>query len=158
MMSAPYSIYSVFNDNDMPYPKIKLSTGDSVLLNDAGYGLYRTSPIREDREKVFNAFWSNMRIFENTFAEQLLASLNTNIFVQRVRNYSSSLESSLDRSNIPTSVYSSLVSNVNKNLPVFQRYLKLRKRLLKLNTLKYSDIYAPVAGDIDLNYTYDQAR
>ncbi len=158
LMSAPYSIYSVFNDNDLPYPEIVLSTGEKVLLNDAGYNLYRASPVRADREKVFNAFWSTMSVFEATFAEQLLAGLNSNIFVQRVRNYPTALESALDNSNIPTSVYDALIANVNKNLPTFHRYLNLRKRLLKLDTLKYSDMYAPVAGDIDLNYTYDEAQ
>jgi len=158
MMSAPYSIYSVFNDKELPYPEVILSTGDTVLINDAGYGLYRASAIKADREKVFKAFWSTMGAFESTFAEQLLAGLNTNIFIKQVRNYSTSLESSLDRSNIPTSVYRALVDNVNKNLPTFHRYLNLRKRLLKLDTLKYSDIYAPVTAEIDLNYDYDEAR
>jgi oligoendopeptidase F len=158
MMSAPYSIYSVFNDKELPYPEIVLSTGDTVLINDAGYGLYRASPVRDDREKVFNAFWTTMGSFESTFAEQLLAGLNANIFIQRVRKYSTSLESSLDRSNIPTPVYHALIDNVNKNLPTFHRYLKLRKRLLKIDTLKYSDIYAPVTGEIDLSYDFDEAR
>jgi oligoendopeptidase F len=158
MLSAPYSIYSVFNDKELPYPEVILSTGDTVLINDAGYGLYRASPVKADREKVFHAFWSAMSGFEATFAEQLLAGLNTNIFIQRVRNYPTALESSLDRSNIPTSVYHALVDNVNKNLPTFHRYLNLRKRLLKLDTLKYSDIYAPVTAEIDLSYNYDEAR
>jgi oligoendopeptidase F len=30
--------------------------------------------------------------------------------------------------------------------------------MLKVDTLKYSDIYAPVVGDVDLEYTYDEAR
>lgn len=158
MMSAPYSIYSVFNDKELPYPEIVLSTGEKVLINDAGYNLYRASPVRADREKVFNAFWSTMGEFEATFAEQLLAGLNTNIFIQRVRNYPTALDNSLDRSNIPTTVYHALVDNVNKNLPTFHRYLNLRKRLLKVDTLKYSDIYAPVTAEIDLSYTYDDAR
>ncbi len=158
MMSAPHSIFSVFSDNDLPYPEITLSTGEKVLLDNAGYNLYRASPVRADREKVFNTFWSTMSGFESTFAEQLLAGLNTNIFIERVRNYPSALESALDGSNIPTSVYHALVDNVNKNLPTFHRYLNLRKRLLKVDTLKYSDIYAPVSGNIDLNYTYDEAR
>jgi oligoendopeptidase F len=95
MLSAPFSIYSVFNDKELPYPEVVLSTGDTVLINDAGYGLYRASPVRADREKVFNAFWSTMGGFESTFAEQLLAGLNTNIFIKQVRQYPTSLESSL---------------------------------------------------------------
>jgi oligoendopeptidase F len=158
LRSAPESIFSVFANNDLPYPKIILSTGDSVLLNSAGYNLYRASSVRADRKKVFDTFWSSMKGFEATFAEQLLGGVNSNIFIQRARNYPTALESSLDRSNIPVSVYHSLVNNVNKNLPTFHRYLNLRKRLLNLDTLKYSDIYAPVSAKIDLKYSYDEAR
>jgi oligoendopeptidase F len=158
MTQAPYSIYSVFSNNELPYPKVVLSNGDTVLVNNAGYNKYRASANRKDRELVFNSFWSTMSSFEGTFAEQLLAGVNTDIFIERVRNYSSALESSLDRSNIPVSVYHSLIDNVNKNLPTFYRYLNLRKRLLNVDTLKYSDIYAPVSGSIDLEYTYDEAR
>jgi oligoendopeptidase F len=158
MRSAPESIFSVFSNNDLPYPRIVLSTGDTVLLNSAGYNLYRASPVRADRKRVFDTFWSTMKGFEATFAEQLLGGVNGNIFIQRARKYPTALESALDRSNIPVSVYHSLVDNVNKNLPTFHRYLKLRKRLLNLDTLRYSDIYAPVSAKIDLKYSYDEAR
>jgi oligoendopeptidase F len=47
---------------------------------------------------------------------------------------------------------------VNNNLDSFHRYLKLKKRMLGVDTLKYSDVYAPVVKGIELKYTYDEAR
>jgi len=155
---SPYSIYKVFSNTELPYPQAKLSNGETVKLDQSGFSKYRTSANRADRELVFHTFWSAMKKFQGTLTEQLLANVNADIFSARARNYSSCLESSLDRNNIPVSVYHSLIDNVNKNLPVFYRYLSLRKRMMGLDTLKYSDMYASVVKDIELKYSYDEAQ
>jgi oligoendopeptidase F len=158
VMGSSRSIYNVFSNAELPYPQVTLSTGETVLLNQAGYAKYRTLPSRADRELVFKTFWSQMGKFQRTFAEQLLGQMNVHVFNTRVRKYNSTLASALDESNIPESVYHSLVENVNRNLPTFYRYLALRKRMLGLDTLKYSDMYTPVVNGIDLKYSYEDAQ
>jgi oligoendopeptidase F len=74
------------------------------------------------------------------------------------RGYNSCLQSALETDNIPTDVYSALVNNVNANLPTFHRYLKLKKQMLGVDTLKYSDLYAPVVKNVELKFTIDEAR
>ena len=72
------------------------------------------------------------------------------MFYTRTRNYESCLHRALDKNNIPIEVYHSLIRNVRDNLDTFHRYLRLRKRMLGVDTLKYSDLYAPVVKDLDL--------
>ena len=158
MSSSPGSIYRTFSNAEMPYPTVTLSDGSSAYLNQSGYSKYRTLPNRADRELVFNSFWKVFGEFEGTYGEDLYANVKTHMFYARTRNYPSSLASALDNNNIPTEVYTNLIDNVNKNLGTFQRYLKLKKRMLGVDTLKYSDIYAPVVKDVDLHYTYEQAQ
>jgi oligoendopeptidase F len=158
MASSPYSIFNVFMNSEMPFPQVTLSTGETVTLNQAGFARYRTVPDAADRELVFTTFWTAVGKFQRTLAEQLLARMNVDVFNTRTRKYASSLESSLDKNNIPVSVYHSLIDNINKCLPVFHRYLGLRKRMLGLDVLKYSDMYTPVVKDLDLKYTFDDAR
>jgi oligoendopeptidase F len=155
---APYSTYSTFSDAEMPYATVTLSTGETVTLNSAAYNRYRAVPIRADREIVFNAFWANYKKFEATFGEMLYANIKSDIFSSKARNYNSSVEAALFPNNIPVDVYNSLVENVNKNLPAFHRYLSIKKRMLGVDTLKYLDLYAPVVKNVELNYTYDQAK
>lgn len=83
--------------------------------------------------------------------------MKKDMFQAKARNYASSLESALYPNNIPVEVYHSLVDNVHKNLSAFQRYLRIKKRMLGVDTLKYLDLYAPVVKDVDLKYTYDEA-
>ncbi len=156
--STPGSVYKTFSNAEMPYPKVKLSTGEEVTLNNAGYAKYRTSTNREDRALVFESFWKNYKKFEATLGEMMYGNVKTHIFTARARNYNSPLEASLFSNNIPTKVYHSLVENVNKNLSAFHRYLAIKKRMLGVDTLKYFDLYAPTNKEVDLSYSYDQAK
>jgi len=158
LMDAPYSIFNVFINTEIPFPEINLSSGEKVLLNVAGYSKYRALPDRNDRELVFNTFWSAMKGFQGTLAEQLLGGVNANIFAARTRNYNSAIERALDNYNIPLDVYHSLIENVHANLPVFYRYLNLKKRMLGVDTLRYSDLYAEVVENINLEYSYEEAQ
>ncbi len=155
--SAPASIYSIFSNAEMPFPEITLSDGTKAKLNQAGYTRYRAVPNRADRDAVFAAFFGTYTQFEQTIGAQLSAQINTDKFYSRVRGYESCLHRALDRNNIPVEVYHSLIENVNKNLDSFHRYLKLKQRMLGVEQLKYSDVYAPVVADVDLAYSYDEA-
>ncbi len=158
MASAPYDIYSIFSNAEMPYVDVVLSDGNKVNLNLANYSLYRASTNRADRELVFDNFFASLASFKNTYGQQLYAEIKTHMFYARTRGYNSSLENALDANNIPIDVYMSLIKNVNDNLDTFHRYLKLKKRMLGVDTLKYSDIYAPVVKGINLQFTIDQAN
>ncbi len=158
LADGPSTIYGVFSNAELPYPEITLSDGTTAKLTKAGYSLYRASPNREDREAVFQAFWDTFTKFKGTFGTQLYANVKKDMFYARTRGYESSLHSALDSDNIPTEVYMALIENVTGNLDSFHRFLDLKKRMLGVETLKYSDVYAPVVKGIDLKYTFDEAK
>ena len=155
--SVPESIYGTFSNAEMPKPEVTLSNGETVALGSAEYSKYRASGNREDRKKVFETYWNNFYKFKATFGEMLYGNVKADIFSSRAKHYKSSLEASLYPVNIPTEVYHSLINNVNKELPAFHRYLKIKKRMLGTDTLEYYDMYAPVVKGIDLQYTYEEA-
>jgi oligoendopeptidase F len=76
----------------------------------------------------------------------------------RARKYPSNLADALDGPNIPESVYHELVAGVNRHLPAFHRYLKLRQRLLNLSELHYYDLYAPLVSGVPLEYTVEEGQ
>ena len=158
LAGSPYNIYSIFANAELPYPEATLSTGEKVRLNQAGYSLHRASPVRADRELVFQTFWKAMADYKQTLGAALYANVKSDMFYARVRGYNSSLEAALDPNNIPADVYHSLVDNVNKNLDSFHRYLKIKKRMLGVDTLKYSDIYAPTVEGVDLAYNVEEGE
>lgn len=154
---APNSIYGIFSNADFPFPEIIMSDGTSVKLDKAAFALHKGAPHREDRRKVFSAYFGAHNHFRRTFGTQLYAEVKKNMFFARARKYKSCLERALDGSNIPAAVYRGLVENVNKHLPTFHRYLKLRKRILGLDELHYHDIYAPLVPAADVEYPLEDA-
>lgn len=150
------SIYSIFSNAEFPYATIEID-GKPVTLNAANFALYRGSENREIREKVFDAYLSQLNKFQGTFGMQLYGNINAGLFSTKARNYDSTLARALDAGNIPTSVYFNLVENVNDNLDTFHRYLQLRKRMMGLDTLHYYDLYAPLVEKVDLAYTVDES-
>jgi oligoendopeptidase F len=52
-----------------------------------------------------------------------------------------------------------LVDGVNRHLPTFHRYLRLRKRMMGLtDDLHYYDLYAPLVASVELRYTPEEAQ
>ena len=152
-----YSIYNTFSNAEMPAPEVTLSDGKKVLLTGTAYGKYRTLANRDDRKKVFEAFFNNLEKFKAVYGEMLYGNVQKDIFQAKARHYESSLESALFPNNIPVGVYHALVDNVNKNLSAFHRYLQIKKRMMGVDTLKYLDLYAPVVKNVDLKYSYEEA-
>jgi oligoendopeptidase F len=158
MAGAPASIFGIFADADFPYPTVVLSDGKSVKLDKAAFSLYRAGPSREDRQKVMAAFFGALGAYSGTYGSLLNAKMQGAAFYARSHRYGSVLEASLDGPNIPTSVYMRLIEGVNKNLPTFHRYLKLRKRMMGVQELHYYDLYAPLVQSVELKYTAEESQ
>jgi oligoendopeptidase F len=157
MSSAPGAIYGVLKDADLPYPTIKLSTGEQIRLDPAGYARARTAPAHGDRVKAFQAFFGALKGFERTMGTTLYAQLRAHVFESNAHRFGSSVESALFRDNIPVDIYRQLIKDVNANLPTLHRYLALRQRMLGLPELGYEDLYTPLVARVDRRYDVDQA-
>jgi oligoendopeptidase F len=55
-------------------------------------------------------------------------------------------------------VYTQLVTDARKNLPTMHRYLRLRQRMMGVDTLRYEDIYAPIVKEVDMRFTPEQGQ
>ena len=154
----PSSLYNILSNADFPFPTVTLSTGKNVKLDQAAFGELRALPNRADRQKVMSAFFTALGSFSRTFGTSLSGEVLKVQFFAKARKYPSDLAAQLDGPNIPTSVYTRLVDGVNKNLPTFHRYLKLRKRMMELDQLHYYDLYAPLVASVDLKYTPGEAQ
>lgn len=151
-------IYNVFSDAEMPRPEVTLSTGEKVTLSDANYVKYRGTGKAEDRAKIFEAFWNNYAQFKNTYGTIQVAELKNHFFVAKNRKYASCLAAALDGNNIPVEFYANHIKQIRANLNTLHRYLELKRQLLGLQELHYSDLYAPIVEQVDLTFSVDDAR
>jgi oligoendopeptidase F len=157
MASAGSDIRNIFVNADLPYPEVTLSTGETVALDAAAYTRYRAVTNRDDRNKVFDTFWTRYGEYTRTLGTALNAEVRTHVFQRDVRKFDTCLEAALFSDNIPVKVYTQLLDDVNRNLPTLHRYLALRKRMMGLDTLGYEDLYAPIVAKFDRAYTPEEA-
>lgn len=151
-------VHGVLSNADLPYPTIKLSTGESVRLDAAAFTLHRQARVRADRDKVFAGFFGALKTYERTMGATLAAGVKAHLFEKRVRRFGSALEAALFQDNIPPAVYKQLLSDVHRSLPTLHRYLALRKRMLGLDVLRYQDLYVPLVASVDMRFAPDEAR
>jgi oligoendopeptidase F len=154
----PSSLFNILSNADFPYPTVTLSDKKAVKLDQAAFGELRALPNRADREKVMSTFFGALASFDRTFGTSMSGEVLKVQFFAKARKYPGSLESQLDGPNIPVSVYTRLVEGVNRNLPAFHRYLKLRARMMKIDRLHYYDLYAPLVASVSLKYTPGEAQ
>jgi oligoendopeptidase F len=153
------NIYGILANADFPYPTITLGDGRMLKVDQAGYAEVRTSTRREDRQVGMAAFFNALGSFGRTFGTTMNSSVQKSLFYSKSKKYDSNLAAALDGPNIPVSVYMRLIDGVNRNLPTFHRYLKLRKRMMGVtDDLHYYDLYAPLVASVDLKYTPEEAQ
>ena len=157
MAGAGNAIRDVFANAEMPFPDITLKNGEHVTLTAAAYTQYRQSSNRVDRDSVFQAFWRTHDRYKGTLAASLNEQMKAHIFNRDARKYKTTLEASLFGSNIPTAVYTRLISDAHANLPTLHRYLRLRKRMMGVDTLRYEDLYAPIVKEVEIKATPEEA-
>ena len=155
---APSTTSGLLLNAEFPYPTVTLSDGRAVKVDQQAFANLRQSRNRADREKVMSAYFGALGRFSQTLGSTLTGAVRASQFYAKARKYDTDLEARLDDANIPVSVYSRLIEGVNRNLPSFHRYLRLRKRMMGIDSLHYYDLYAPLVGSVNLEYTPEEAQ
>lgn len=156
--SAPREISSMLQDADMVFDPIETAAGEKVEVTGSNYILLQSSSDREIRRKAFQSYYKGFKQHINTFTATYTGSVKADVFKAQTRHYESARAMSMAGENIPASVYDSLVETVHRYLPAMYRYVALRKKILGLDELHYYDVYAPLMSDVDISYTYEQAK
>lgn len=151
-------VFTMFNNADIKFPYIKDEEGEEIEVTKGRYIAFLESKDRRVRKDAFEAVYSSYKKMKNTLAASLTGNVKKNRFYSLVRKYPSALEASLDNDNISVDVYTTLIDTVNRNLPLLDRYLKLRKKVLKLDELHMYDLYVPMVEEFDKKIPYEEAR
>lgn len=151
------STFSMLNNADLTFPKVTDEDGEEIQLSHGRYIGFMESNNRDVREQAFKAMFSKYGEFKNTFASTLSGDVKGNNVNARIRNYPSARNAAMSNNHIPEQVYDNLVSTINKNVHLLQRYVALRKKVFELDDLHMWDMYAPLVQDANMKYTYEEA-
>ena len=158
MADAPDSIYGAFADADLTFPDAVDSKGEKHPLTQGTFVPLEESTDRILRKSAYENLYDSFAAFKNTAAATLNAQNKQLKFFAEARKYENAFERSLDRTNVPTSVYLNLIEAVHNNVDKMHRYVRLRKKLLGVDQLHFYDIYTPLVADADRKIPYGEAK
>lgn len=158
MADAPDRIRSTFSDADLTFDDVVDGQGNVHHLTDGTLVPLLESTDVKLRENTFKTFYKRMGEFKNTVASTLDAQFKQLRFFAGARKYSSTLEASLDVTEVPVSVYTNLIEAVHANLDKMYKYVALRKKLLGVDELHMYDVYTPIVPDAAVEIDFEQAK
>lgn len=157
MQRAPDNIYSMMCDADMTFPTIKDAAGNDVEITHGNFIPLLESADREVRKNAWEGLMLTLGKWGNTISTTYSSSVKGDIFTARARKYADTLEAALYGNEIPRSVCDNLIKAVHGRFGAMERYIRLRGRLLGLETVRPYDMYTPIVGDVDMGLPYEEA-
>ncbi len=156
-LGSQSNIRSIFTNSDLRFGKIRDESGKSVELTDTNYVMYLMSKNRNVRRAAFRCIYKTYEQFSNTFATLYEAKVKEAGTNAKVRNFKNSITSYTFRDEVTPEIYNNLINSVHTGLPVLYDYYELKREVLGLDKLHLYDIYAPLIGELDSDYTYEEA-
>ena len=156
IFGAAGETFAILDNADIVFPMVHDEDGNEVQLSHGNYITLVESKNREVRKEAYEALYSVYEQYQHTYAKTLQTNVKVHNYNAKVRKFSSAREAALSADFIPESVYDSLVSAVNKHLPLLQRYIALRAKILGISGLKMYDMYTPLS-ETDYKFTYEEA-
>ena len=156
IFGAAGETFSILDNADIVFPIVHDEDGNEVQLSHGNYITLVESKNREVRKEAYEALYRVYEQYQHTHAKTLQTNVKVHNYNAKVRKFSSAREAALSADSIPESVYDSLVSAVNKHLPLLQRYIALRAKILGISDLKMYDMYTPLS-ETDYKFTYEEA-
>ena len=153
---VPDDAYEALSTADMRFPTITLSSGVDVQVTYPRYrALLATNRVQADRARAFEAHHGAYEATLNTYAALYAGVLQRDWYQAQARGYASTLEAALFGDNIPTSVVETLISSTRAQVAPLQRYERLRRATLGLDTYHLYDGAIPLV-DFTEHYPYGQ--
>lgn len=158
LTAAGASLFSSLTVGDSTEKDVKLANMQYIKVNQSNFqSLIGTTLNARDRRKIFEAIYDEYASHKNVLADIYKTVLDADKAEMKARNFDSSLSAHLSKNKIPLEVYYNLVEVASSNTEAVKRYLKLRKKYLKLSTYHTYDRFLPLAKSTK-KYTYEEAK
>ena len=151
------NIHSIFASSDLRFGKIRDEEGKLVELSDVSYVPRLMSCDRRVRQSAFSTLYKTYAQYANTFSTMYASYVKETCTLSKIRGYKSSLAASTFSDEVTPVIYNSLIKAVHGAMPVIYDYFDLKREVLGLGRIHMYDMYAPLVGELDTKYTYEEA-
>ena len=158
MRQAPGQINGLLLNADLTFPDITDSNGEKLPVTSGSFIPLMQHPDKNVRKAAFESLYGTYEKTKNTSAALLSAQMKQLQFNADLRHYNSTLEAALDRTEVDPAVYRNLIEAVHENMGSMYKYVRLRKKLLKLDELNMYDLYVPMVASADREISFETAK
>ena len=148
MLRDPFSSTSntatMLANADFKFKPARDSQNKKVELTQSTFDAILNGSDRKARQTAWENYNDQYLEYKNTLANNLNTSIKQNVFNMKVRNFNSSLESTLFNGNVPVEMFPNLLDIFKKNLPLWHKYWRVRRKALGVKTLNPYDVWAPL--------------
>ena len=148
--------YSSLINFELKFKPAVSSEGTELEVGQSSIGSLNTHKDRRVRQTAFENYADAYLDFRNTIAGTQTMAFERDHFNARARRFNSTLEASLNPSNIPLEVFHNLIRVFRENLPTWHKYWRVKRRALGLDGFGVYDIKAPLT-ESTVEVPYDQA-
>ena len=132
--------------------------GEEKILSYGEAYILLSHPDRETRISADKSMYETLGKDEYIFSTALRNIIGDWMKTVDRRKYDNVLHHSLIVNDTSQEIIESLMKTVEENAGIYQRYLKLKAKLLKLPKLNYADVLAPLLEMPDKKYSWDQTK
>ncbi|HSL43238.1 MAG TPA: oligoendopeptidase F [Anaerolineales bacterium] len=148
MLRDPFSgtrnTVSLLANADFKFKPARDSENEKIELTQSTYNSILNGTDRKARRTAWQSYNDKYLEFKHTLAGNLATSIKQNVFNMKARNFGSSLEATLFNGDVPVEMFHNLLDIFQKNLPLWHRYWRIRRKALGLKTLHPYDVWAPL--------------
>ena len=138
------STANVLANADFKFKPARNSDGSPVELTQSTFDAILNTSDRKARQTAWQNYNDKYLEYKNTLASNLTASIKQNVFMMKARRFESSLESTLFNGDVPVEMFHNLLAIFKKNLPLWHKYWRIRRKALGVKTLHPYDVWAPL--------------
>ena len=150
--------FSIINNTLVDFGYIKDEDGNEVKLTNGNYPKYIKSDNRKVRKAAFEARGKAYMKFSNLISTDYEAYIKACAMIAKARKYDSTMDMYLFDDGVTKQIYDNLLKVSDDNLSVLHKYFKIRKDILKFDTLEPYDLSAPLVKDYNKVYKPDDAK
>lgn len=151
-LSTPYSTYMMLADGDLRFAPATDSAGKRYQVARGTISELLEHQDRTLRKSAWESYADGFLSLKNSFGALYAGSVKCDVFLAQSHGYTSALEASLSSSNVPMTVYNTVIDACNRHLPIWHRYWEVRRKALGLTQMEPCDIFAPLATVPEVSY------
>lgn len=158
LAQSPDDIFSLLNDADLTFESVTDIEGNRLPVTHASFIPLMHNYDRNVRKDAFESLYRTYSDHKNTSAAILSAQMKQLNFFSKMRRYGSPLEAALDSNNVAPQVYYNLIDAVHENMESMYKYVRLRKKLLKVDALHMYDLYVPIVANAERDIPFAETK